>query len=205
MMRSSPRGEDFLFVITHVCGEQEDDSVALTKERKNELVAEYTDLLENSKGVIFTEYRGLGNKELTKLRRAVRESNGSYLVAKLSLLRLALEQAGYPIPDDLEGAPLAVGFCLEEVPSVAKAFSEFAEKNELLVLRGGIVGGKFVNGAQVEALADLPPLDVLRAQIIGLLDAPASNIVGAIQAGVSGIVNVLHAYAGEAEGATATE
>lgn len=179
--------------------------MALTKERKNELVAEYTELLEQSKGVIFTEYRGLSNKELTKLRRAVSESNGSYLVTKLTLLRIALDQAGYPVPDDLIGAPFAVGFCLDEVPGVAKAFTEFADENELLVLRGGVVGGQWVDSAQVEALADLPPLDVLRAQILGLLDAPASNIVGVLQSGISGVVNVLDAYAGEAEGAAATE
>lgn len=180
--------------------------MALTRERKEELVAEYVDLLKNSKAIIFTEYRGMTNPEMTALRRAVREADGVYRVTKMTLLEMAMDETGYPRPDMLTGAPLAVGFCLEEIPAVAKALTEFAkDKTENLVVRGGLIGADFVSSAQIEALAELPPLDVLRSQLIGLLDAPASQLVGVIQAGVAQVVNVLNAYVEQGEGGEAAE
>jgi large subunit ribosomal protein L10 len=170
----------------------------LSREAKENKVAEYVDLLENSNGLFFTEFRGLSNKQMGTLRRSIREANGTYQVTKLTLLRLAMEQAGYEVPESLDDVPIAVGFALEEVPSVAKALTDYADDNELLVIRGGMIGSSMLSAKQVEALASLPPLDVLRAQIIGMLDAPAANLVGVIQAGVAQVVNVLSAYADQA-------
>ncbi len=179
----------------------------LTREHKEDLVAEYYDLLDQSKAVILTEYRGLTNKEMMSLRRSVREAGGVYRVAKLTLLKKALEQTGFMVPEDLSGGtPIAVGFCLDEIPSVAKALTEFAKESELLSIRGGIMPEEFLGKEQVKAMAELPPLDVLRAQLIGLLDAPASNLVGVLQAGIAQTVNVINAYidaGGPAEAAPA--
>lgn len=175
----------------------------LSKERKEDLVAEYIDMLERSKAVIFTEYRGLTNKEMTQIRHKVRESEGRFRVTKLSLLKLAMEQAGYPIPENLSGEPLAIGFCFEEVSGVAKALTDFAEDSELMEIRSGIMNAEFISAGQIEALANLPPLDVIQAQILGLLDAPASNLVGVLQSGVAQVINVLNAYVEQGEGAAA--
>lgn len=168
--------------------------MALKKERKEELVAFYTDLINQSKAVIFTEYRGLSNRNLTDLRGKVREAGGMIHVAKLTLFKLALEATGNPIPEMLSGAPLAVGFCIEEIPAVAKALTEFSDSHELFVVRGGLTNGATMDAKQIKALADLPPFDVMRAQLLGLLDAPASNLVGVVQASVAQVVNVLNAY-----------
>jgi large subunit ribosomal protein L10 len=178
---------------------REVDALPLSKARKQELVEEYVDLLQRSKAIILTEYRGLNNVQLTKLRRTIREANGVFLVAKLTLLRLALEQAGYQVPE-LSGKPLAIGFCMEEVPAVAKAMTEFAEDNELLVISSALMEDHILSAKQVESIAELPPLDVIRAQILGLLDAPASGLAGIIQSGVSQIVNVLNAYVDQGQG-----
>ncbi len=171
--------------------------MALTKERKEELVNEYADLLNRSTGLIFTEYRGMPNKDLMALRRKVREANGAYHVTKLTLLKVALEQNGYPVPEGLEGTPIGVTFCLDEVPAVAKALRDYARDYakgaNLFHIRGGVMGDLVMDVHQVEAIADLPPLEVLRSQILGLIDAPASSLVGVIQSGVSQIVNVLQA------------
>lgn len=168
--------------------------MALSKERKEELVAQYSTLLQESKGVVFAEYRGLTNQQLNKLRRSVRDANGAFHVAKLTLLKRAMEEAGYTIPDDLNSVPIGVGFALEDMPSLAKALKEFAKGNDLMTIRGGQMGGATMSMAQIEAIADLPPLDVLRAQLIGMLDAPAANLVGVLQAGIGQIVNVINAY-----------
>ncbi len=173
--------------------------MALSRERKEELVAEYAEMLRQSRAIIFTEYRGLTNLEMTKLRRAVREADGTYRVVKLSLLKRAMEEAGYPIPEDLESTPIALSFCLKEIPSVAKALSNYAADSDLLSIRGGLMGDQFLTAGQIKRIADLPPLDILRAQILGLLDAPAASLAGMIQAGLAQIVNVLHAYTEQGE------
>ena len=172
----------------------------LTRERKEELVAEYADLLRESQAVIFTDFSGLDNRQMTELRRSIMEADGVYQVTKLTLLELALEEAGYPAPEEmLSGAPVAVGFCLEEIPAVAKAITEFMDDNEDLALYGGLMPDAQLSNGQIEALAKLPPLDTLRAQLLGTLDAPASQLVGVLQAGVAQIVNVIDAYAQSGE------
>ena len=178
---------------------REVDALPLSKARKQELVAEYTDLIEQSNAIILTEYRGLSNVELTKLRRSIREANGVYIVAKLSLFKLALAQAGLDVPD-MSGKPLAIGFCMDEVPAVAKAMTDFADDNELFIIDSALMEDQFLSAKQVESIAELPPLDVIRAQILGLFDAPASGLVGIIQSGVSQVVNVLNAYVEQGQG-----
>lgn len=173
--------------------------MAITRERKEKLVAQYADLLDRSRAIFFTEYRGLSNVELTKLRRAIREAGGVYHVTKLSLLKRAMEDAGYPFPDYLDGVPFALGFCFDEVPSVAKAMTEYAEDVEEFVIRGGLMEGQLLTFAQIEKLSDMPPLEVLRAQLLGLFDAPAANLVGVIQAAVGQVVNVMNAYVDKGE------
>jgi len=176
--------------------------LALSRERKEELVAAYSDMIQHSQAMILTEYRGLTDKELKTVRKVVREADGAYHVTKVTLLKLALQANGYELPAELEGAPVAIGFCYNDIPSVAKALKDYAKSADLMVIRGGMMGDRYLSEDEVRAIADLPPLDVLRAQFLGLLDAPAANLVGVIQAGVSQVVNVLHAYTEQGEAAS---
>jgi len=177
--------------------------LAISKERKEELVAQYADMLNRSQGLILTEFRGITDKDLKTVRKAVREANGAYRITKTRLLIRALQDAGYPVPDELRGMPLAVGFCYGDVPAVAKALTDLTKNSDVLSIRGGLMGQTFVDAEGVKAIADLPPLDVLRAQLLGLLDAPAANLVGVVQAGVAQVINVINAYAEKEQGAPA--
>ena len=167
--------------------------MALSRDRKEEILAEYTALLENSEAVIFTEYRGMTNKQITNLRNQIRETDGVYRVAKLTLLKIAMERVGFPLPEGLEGVPIAVGFCTGNVPGIAKALTDYAKDSERMVIRGGIIGNTMMSMEDVEALADLPPIETFQAQILGLLTQSASQLVGVLDAGTSGVVNVLQA------------
>ena len=171
----------------------------LLKDRKEELVAEYTEMLKQSRAIILTEYRGLNNKEMMQVRRAVREAGGVYRVAKLTLLRRALEASGYTVPDELSGMPVALGFCLDEIPGVAKALADYAKDSDFLFIRGGLIEDRFLSEKEIDALANLPSLEVIQAQLLGLLEAPASNLVGVLQSGVAQVINVLNAYAEQGE------
>ncbi len=178
--------------------------MAITKARRQELVAEYTELLGKSKALFLAEYSGLTMKGMDTVRGRVRQAKGEFHVAKNTLAELALRQAGYPIPGgELRGAT-AVGFAFEAVPAVAKAIVDFTRETEFVKIKGGLLGNQLLSPDQVKALASLPPLPVVRAQLLGLLSAPASRVAGVVAGSVRQVVSVVKAYSEkEAEAAPA--
>ncbi len=176
--------------------------MAITKERKEELLQIYADLINKSEGMIMVEYRGLSMKGMDPLRGKVRDAAGELHVVKNTLAQRALEAAGRSAPEELFAQTTAVGFAFSDVPAVAKALTTFAKDSEFVNIKGGLLGGKFLTPKEIEALAELPPLPVVRAQLLGLLQAPASRITGAIAGSVRQVVNVVKAYADKAEAPT---
>lgn len=179
--------------------------MAISRKRKEDLVILYTDLINNSKAIYWTEYSGLSVKQLDELRTKIIEADGAFHVTKNTLLRHALQEAGHSIPEDLLNGQLATGFALAEAPSVAKAIADFAKNEEKVVMRGGLLSGEMITAEQVEALAKMPSLDELRGQIAGLISAPARNIASVVASGVRQVVNVIDAYAKKDEATEAAE
>jgi large subunit ribosomal protein L10 len=177
--------------------------LAISKQRKDELVADYVELLSRSQAVFLTEYTGLTVRQMETLRNEVRSAQGTFTVTKNTLMSYALEQTGKPVPAELLVGQIATGFAQGEVPALAKTLVDYAKKDEKLKLKGGIMGDDFLTPAQIEALASLPPLDHLRAQIIGLINAPAQNLASVLAGGVRQVVNVIDAYAKKDETAEA--
>jgi large subunit ribosomal protein L10 len=176
--------------------DEEVSFLAISRKRKEELVAQYTELIEQSEAIILTEYKGMSVKSMEGLRTKVREVNGSFYVTKNTLLQYALEQADTPVPTDLMQGQLATGFAAQgEVAGLAKTLVDYAKADNHLIVRGGIMGSELLTADQVDSLAKLPSLDELRAQIIGLVSAPARNIASTVASGVRQVVNVLDAYA----------
>jgi large subunit ribosomal protein L10 len=173
--------------------------LAITKERKEQLLQKYAELVQKSEGLILVEYRGLSMKGMDPLRGKVREASGELHVVKNTLAIRALEAAGRSAPAELFSQTTAVGFAFTDVPSVAKALTTFAKDSEFVKVKGGLLGSKLLSVQEVEALAALPPMPVVRAQLLGLLQAPASRITGAIAGSVRQVVNVVKAYADKAE------
>jgi large subunit ribosomal protein L10 len=165
--------------------------LAITKERKQELVSQYTDLLERSQALILTDFQGLNVTQITRLRSKIRETNGAYYVTKNTLIKLALQQQGLSVPEDWLEGPTAVSFCFDQVPTIAKTITDFAAESELLKIKGAVLGGEPVGEARVKALADLPPAEVLQAQLLGALTAPMSGLIGVLNGLMSGLVGVL--------------
>ena len=168
--------------------------MAISKERKDELVAQYADLIERSPALFMAEYSGMDVKAMNELRTKVYDANGALYVTKNTLLELALQQADRPAPSDFLNGQLATGFALDEVPAMAKALVDYAKTQERFTLKGGLLGSEFLTVAQIEALADLPSLPEVRAQLLGLISAPARNVASVIASGMRQIVNVIDAY-----------
>jgi large subunit ribosomal protein L10 len=178
--------------------------LAISRERKEELVEQYVELLNQSRAMFLAEYSGVTVSQLEKLRSDVRNADGAFHITKNSLLVLALEQSGQTVPEELLLGQTAAGFALGELPTMAKTLVDFADNVEMFSLKGGLMDGSLLTPDAIEAMAKLPSLDELRAQIIGLINAPAQNVTSTVANGVRQLINVVNAYATQEDAAEAT-
>ena len=169
--------------------------MAITKERKKELVEEYRRLVEGSRGHVLASYSGVTVSDLEELRKKLREIGGEFHIVKNSLIKLVLEEAGLGTPEGAFEGTTAIGFATDDIPAVAKAIVDLAKEGELLRVKGGIIDGQVFSKAQVERLADLPPLPVVQAQLLGVLQAPGRRVASVVAGSVRQVVNVVKAYA----------
>ncbi len=168
--------------------------MAITRKKKVTLVEQYVEELKQSEGVILADYRGLAVGEISDLRGKMRPIDARFVVVKNRLLKRALAEAGLSMPEEWLVGPTAASFCHGEVPPVAKALTEAAKEWETVQIKGGLMGGSVMTGSQVGTLATLPPHDVLLAQVLGTMNAPASRAAGVIAAGIRQVLNVLQAH-----------
>lgn len=180
--------------------------MAITKERKEELVSTYSDLLAKTDGFIVTEYRGLTVAKLDDLRDKLRASSGAYAITKNTLFSISLKQNGWPVPADLLVGPTAVAFGNGNLPGVAKIIQGFQKENaDLFIVKGGVIAGSVFKAKDLDAIASLPTLDELHAQLAGLIVQPAASLAGLLSAATSQVVNVLQAYLQDRETPAAPE
>jgi large subunit ribosomal protein L10 len=145
-------------------------------------ISEIAGKLSSVSTVFVSEYRGLTVGNLADLRRALRGADAEHKVYKNTLARRAAEQTGNGALVDVLVGPSALTFCNGDAAAVAKVLREFAKTNPLLVLKGGVMSGAALSAKDVEALADLPPREVLLAQFAGALQAPLVKTAGLLQA-----------------------
>ncbi|MGQ9600533.1 MAG: 50S ribosomal protein L10 [Anaerolineae bacterium] len=167
--------------------------MAIPKSKKEQMVTEYAEQMARSQAIILADYRGLTVAQLTELRRRLREQNCGFQVIKNTLFKLALAQAGISAPTDQLQGPIAAGYCFGEVPPVAKTLFDFTKEAESLQIKGAILGNQFLDPAGAQALASLPPREVLLAQLLGALQGPMSNLAATITAPLRELVQVLKA------------
>ena len=146
------------------------------------VIAEVTEKLANAQAVLLTEYRGMTVAQLASLRRALRPTGAEYKVYKNTLVRRAADEAGFGDLNDQLVGPTGIAFVSGDVAAAAKALRDFSKTNPLLVIKGGALGTKIVSESDVQALADLPPRDVLLAQLAGAFQAPMTKMAGLLQA-----------------------
>ncbi|KQO36054.1 50S ribosomal protein L10 [Aeromicrobium sp. Leaf245] len=137
-------------------------------------VAELTQSLRDSDGIVLTEYRGLTVKQLQELRRSLGEG-ASYAVAKNTLTRIAAKEAGVDLSDDLLTGPTAIAFIKGDVVEAAKGLRDFAKANTTLVIKGGFLDGKSLDADEVKKLADLESREVLLAKLAGAMKGSLQN------------------------------
>ena len=173
--------------------------MALSKQKKNEVLDQYKDWLKNSQAVILVEYTGATMKNMENIRAKIRETGGEFHVVKNTLVKLALESSGYAIPEGLLEKSSAASFAFSDPAGTAKALSEATKGLEAIQVKGGYMGTEVLTASQVKALADLPPLPVVRAQLLGVLQAPAGKLVRTIAEPARSLASVIQAYSEKAQ------
>lgn len=165
--------------------------MAFSKEHKGVLLSQYEELLKQSQAVFVIEYKRMGMKEIDMLRAKVRESGGQVHVVKNTVMKLALQKAGIQ-SGDIEGSAL-FGFTANP-PVMAKSLMDATNRSEVFKLKGGYLGGHAISAEEVKALAELPPLPVMRARLLGVISAPASKLVRTLAEPSRQVARVLKAY-----------
>ena len=168
--------------------------MAFSKDRKKEIVAQYGEWIDSSQALILTEYKGLSVKDLDELRREIRKAGGEFHIVKNTLGKLAFDERQLSTPEGYFEGSTAIGFAFEDPPALAKAVTKFVDGSEFLKVKGGFLGESLMSVEEIEALAKLPPLPVVRAQLLGMIMAPATQLANIISKPARQVVTVLKAY-----------
>lgn len=178
----------------------------MQKADKEKVIAELTDRLKSADALIVADYRGLTNSQLASLRVELLNHGAKLSVVKNTLTRRAAEAAGADALLALLEGPTAIAFVEADgnPVAVAKALTDAAKETKILTLRGGVLSGNPISGADIESLAKLPPLDVLKAQLVGVIVAPLSQLAAVLNAPLQNLVGLIDARIEQLGGADAT-
>ena len=176
--------------------------MAITREQKEELVAQYKDIFNRNTALIFTENTGLSVKELEELRGRIREIGGEFYVIKNTLAKLAIDDLEMPQPEGSLDGQTSIGATSEDVTGLAKAIVDLTKETKAFQVKGAVIDGEIFDSARVKSLAALPPMPVIQAQLLSMLQAPASQITRVLSGSVRQVVTVVKAYS-EKEAAAA--
>jgi len=168
--------------------------LAVSKERKEEVLATYAEWLKKSEAVILVEYTGVNMKNLDFIRAKVRESGGEFHVLKNTLARRAFADNGMNLPEDYLVKSTAVSFAFSDPASMAKALNDATKGNEFVKVKGGFMSGQVLSASQVKSLADMPPLPIVRAQLLAVLQAPAGKLVRTLAEPGRSLAAVIQAF-----------
>jgi large subunit ribosomal protein L10 len=175
--------------------------LAVSKERKEETLATYAEWLKKSQAVILVEYTGAKMKDLDGIRAKIREAGGEFHILKNTLARRAFADSGMDLPKDFLVKSTAVSFAFTDPASTAKALTEATKGKDFVKVKGGFMSGQALSAAQVKSLSDMPPLPVVRAQLLGVLQAPAGKLVRTIAEPARGLAAVIKAFSERATAA----
>ncbi len=167
----------------------------MKKEQKEHIVAELADRLKAADTVLVADYRGLTMPQIDTLRTRLLESGARFTVVKNTLTRRAAEAAGADALLTLLEGPTAIAF-LEadgDMLAAAKALADMARESKVLAIRGGVLQGRVVTAEEVETLAALPPLEILRGQVLAAIIAPVTALLGLVTAPLQNLYGLIDA------------
>ena len=174
--------------------------MALSRERKEDILGDLEEKLRSSQALLMTDYRGMSVGQMQTIRNRLGELDCTYQVVKNRLVRLAMDRAGIEYVPALFDGPTAIGFCYQDLVGPAHALVEYSRETKLLVVRGGLMGDRILDQQQVVEIASLPTRDELLAQMMSRLQAPLYGLAYVLSEQVQGLLRVIMARAQELEG-----
>ncbi|MDO8513189.1 MAG: 50S ribosomal protein L10 [bacterium] len=168
--------------------------MALTRDEKTQQIEKIGENINQSKAVVFAEYRGINMKDNQNLRSILRQSGIDFKVIKATLLKLALKKQKIEVPAEIMDKPLAVAFGYDDEVMPAKLIAESAKKIESLKIMGGLINHDYFDATRVKQLAMLPSREQLNGKLVGTLSGPMYGLVGVLNGNLRGLVSVLSQY-----------
>lgn len=156
--------------------------MAITREKKEEIVAKVTDIVSGASTLVFAKFKGLPVSEQSELRRALRAQEVGYTVAKKTLVRRALDAQNFAGDFPTLEGEVAIAYSKDEL-APARELAVFVKKfPEHLAFAGGVFGGKYVDATEIKAIAAIPGLQTLRAQFVQLINSPRQRFAVVLNA-----------------------
>jgi large subunit ribosomal protein L10 len=177
--------------------------LAITREKKAELLKQYKEHIQGSSALVFTNFRGLSVPQLASLRAKLGEHHTGYMVVKNSLFGIALEEAGLPKPEQLLAGPNAVAFIGEDIGRGVKGLMDWIKAEKVGEISGAMLGNSVLDSRGAESLSDLPTKEQTLAMVLGAINAPASSLARMLTAPSASLVRVINARVEQQQGAEA--
>jgi large subunit ribosomal protein L10 len=168
--------------------------ITVDRAEKKQCVESLTGIFNSASVVVVAHYSGLNVAQMQALRKQMRASGASVLVAKNRLVRIAAQGTPAAAISELMRGPTLLAYSDDPV-AAPKAAVAFAKDNDKLVILGGAMGAATLSGEAIRSLATLPSLDELRAKLIGLIKAPATKLAQITAAPAAKLARVIAAYA----------
>lgn len=168
--------------------------MAKSRQQKVDDLAELTEKVKTAKSIVISEYRGTTVKDIDKFRNALRAEAVFTKVYKIPLVNLAFKASGIDGAVDSK-TPVILSISEADEVGPARIVKTVGKEVKTITILSGVVDGKFMQKAQVMALADLPSKQDMRAQLVGTLNAPVSGFVNVLAGNLRGLLNVLNAVA----------
>lgn len=165
--------------------------MALTKAQKQKILEDLKDKIAKQKAMIFVGITGLKVKDISDLRKKVKENDGNLKVAKKTLIEKAFKESKLDFDKNKYKEEIGLVFGFKDEVSPAKIAYQFSVANDKLKILGGFLEGQFKSIEEIKALAQLPTKQELLAQLVGSISAPVSNLVYALNYNIKGLLQVL--------------
>jgi len=169
--------------------------LAISKQQKEELIGQYKKWVEESDGLVLTHFHKLSVKDISNLRKEIRETGGEFHIIKNTLAKRAFEESGREWNEDIFSGPTALGVSYENLSALAKALKNFAEERGTIEIKSGYLADKLVSVEEINALAELPSMEEMQAKLLSTIAAPASKLVRTLAEPGRQVAAVLKAYA----------
>ncbi len=161
--------------------------------KKEKQVNELKEKLDKVSSLILTDFRGLTVKEITDIRRRLKDANIEYKIIKNNFVLRAVKESDFETLTDYLQGPTAIAFGLNDPVIPAKILVDFIKEYKKFEVKAGIIQGKFFNDEEIKKVAKLPSREILLAQVVGGIQAPLSGLLNVLNGPIRALLNVLKA------------